>query len=804
MIKAQFRTLALLVIAMAMAQHVTATDRFYIQDFTLEVGETTMVNMLLDNETEYTALQADIYLPEGLEIEQEDGEYIFDLTSRKGRDHTITSITRPDGAIRIIVYSVGVKPFSGSSGALVTFNLTANSGFNAPAEIQIKNILFTTTQGNEVAFANESCQVTSNEPELKDLTGEITFTQGGQEVLTLACGGYYTEPASVDTTYEYVDICYTGDENVTFSIYVCDYNLFDPSDWYYYPGLPVWNEEINGYRIYFDETGSAGWPDESESSYLYWFEVVISADGYKEISASRDFLYYVPGFSPKIFVDGEDDVAVVIGVKSWEEDYVCFLLDGHVVYGGDGPGCEHYYAIPKKDVEYDVIAQAGEKFRIMPVYYMGEESVIHIPARDVCLLFEQCSGLENTDLETQDTGENHYVKIVYSGRCRVRKFDITINGHHLTLEPEGEAYCSGGQWCIVDLLPYGDADGGEYIIQAVAVVVSDYDPDYSGFDVGCFGGETTAMVSGEAHFEYHVPTLDPGDVNGDGDVTISDVTALIDILLNGGTSAGNADVNNDGQVTIADVTVLIDYLLGGNSIPEETPNEEIFTVNGVSFKMIEVKEGSFMMGATSEQDSVAYDRERPAHEVELSSYYIGETEVTQELWEAVMGSNPSHFTENPQLPVETVTWNDCQEFIQQLNQITGKSFRLPTEAEWEYAARGGNKSHSYMYAGSDSLVEVAWYANIDGATTKAVATKAANELGLYDMSGNVWEWCQDYYAYYDPSGEKEINPIGPESGTDRVYRGGSWNYNAVGCRVSHRNHATESHKLHNLGFRLAL
>ena len=208
-----------------------------------------------------------------------------------------------------------------------------------------------------------------------------------------------------------------------------------------------------------------------------------------------------------------------------------------------------------------------------------------------------------------------------------------------------------------------------------------------------------------------------------------------------------------------------------------------FTVEGVTFEMVRVEGGTFTMGATAEQGSDADSDEKPTHQVTLSSYSIGKTEVTQALWQAVMGSNPSYF-KGSNLPVETVSWEDCQTFIRKLNALTGKNFRLPTEAEWEFAARGGNNSRGYKYSGSNTLSNVAWYDDNSSNKTHPVATKAPNELGIYDMSGNVYEWCNDWYDDYTSA--SQTNPTGPNSGLCRVGRGGSWRANARYCRVSSR------------------
>ena len=225
------------------------------------------------------------------------------------------------------------------------------------------------------------------------------------------------------------------------------------------------------------------------------------------------------------------------------------------------------------------------------------------------------------------------------------------------------------------------------------------------------------------------------------------------------------------------------------------------TVNGVIFEMVYVEGGTFDMGATSEQGSDAYDWEKPVHRVTLSDYYIGKYEVTQELWEAVMGSNPSYFI-GAQNPVEYVSWNDCQNFIKKLSSLTGMTFRLPTEAEWEYAARGGKKSLHYKYSGSGNIDDVAWYYDNSGSSTHAVGTKTANELGIYDMSGNVWEWCSDWYGGY--SAGAQTNPQGPSTGSYRVLRGGSWNDGARYCRVSNRRSLDPVFSNNYSGLRLVL
>lgn len=245
----------------------------------------------------------------------------------------------------------------------------------------------------------------------------------------------------------------------------------------------------------------------------------------------------------------------------------------------------------------------------------------------------------------------------------------------------------------------------------------------------------------------------------------------------------------------------LSFLLGIMPDHVTTQNgNRIYTVNGVKFEMVSVKGGSFTMGA-SDKDEEAYDDEKPSHRKTVRDFYIGKFEVTQELWKAVMDTVPSYFI-GDKLPVEQVSWYDVQEFIKKLNELTGENFRLPTEAEWEYAARGGNKSQGYKFSGGNSIDNVGWYTMNSGIKTHPVGRKTPNELGLYDMSGNVWEWCQDKYtAYVD---YQQINPTGTYGGEKRVLRGGGYLISSRSCRVTIRCSYKPIRKYRDSGFRLAL
>lgn len=236
---------------------------------------------------------------------------------------------------------------------------------------------------------------------------------------------------------------------------------------------------------------------------------------------------------------------------------------------------------------------------------------------------------------------------------------------------------------------------------------------------------------------------------------------------------------------------------GSSSPTAMSGNTITIPVNdNVSIEMVRVEAGSFMMGAGTDN---RYDT---VHHVTLTKdFYLGKYEVTQALWQAVMGENTSWF-KGDNLPAGPVGWDDCQEFISMLNNLTGLRFRLPTEAEWEYAARGGNKSRGYQFSGSNTIDDVAWHVGNSGNKIHAVGTKKANELGLYDMSGNALEWCQDRYGGY--VGCSQTNPTGAQSGEERVQRGGCWFSWGRSCRVSYRSHRNPGGRCHGEGLRLCL
>jgi formylglycine-generating enzyme required for sulfatase activity len=325
-----------------------------------------------------------------------------------------------------------------------------------------------------------------------------------------------------------------------------------------------------------------------------------------------------------------------------------------------------------------------------------------------------------------------------------------------------------------------------------------------------------------AHFStlsYKMPVIDTLTV---GDVSQTTADLISNVVTNGNdpTSENGFVYGDNSGPTIANTKVLANtgqsngrysYTLTGlspshtyyvrsyikNSIGISYSSEKKITTSTPSVPVIElvnVQGGTFQMGSNDSQDGAA-----PVHSVTLSDFYMGKNVVTQAQWKAVMGNNPSYF-KGDNLPVEQVSWNDVQDFLSKLNTLSGKNYRLPTEAEWEYAARGGSKSQRYTYSGSNTLSDVAWYVDNSGGSTHAVGTKQPNELGLYDMSGNVWEWCSDWYGDY--SSDAQTNPTGPISGSDRVSRGGGWADIARICRTALRYDYTPGIRNGEIGFRL--
>ena len=286
-----------------------------------------------------------------------------------------------------------------------------------------------------------------------------------------------------------------------------------------------------------------------------------------------------------------------------------------------------------------------------------------------------------------------------------------------------------------------------------------------------------------------------------------------------------ANVKNDDYSKLPEAcSALAKEMLGELSGKKKTTNIGGRTSNssgqdftedawGINMKMIWVEGGDFMMGCTSEQGNCNSD-EKNVRRVTVDGFYIGMLEVTQSQWEKVMGtsiyqqrnkanSSWSMYGVGPDYPMYYVSWEEATEFCRLLSNKTGKTYTLPTEAQWEYAARGGKRSDGTKYAGSNMIDAVAWYTDNSGSSTHPCGTKRANALGIYDMSGNVWEWCKDWYsnsyASYDTN-----NPTGPSSGSYRVFRGGSWYGSAAYCRVANRNDSSPGYRYHNLGFRVVL
>jgi uncharacterized protein YjdB len=300
-------------------------------------------------------------------------------------------------------------------------------------------------------------------------------------------------------------------------------------------------------------------------------------------------------------------------------------------------------------------------------------------------------------------------------------------------------------------------------------------------------------------------TISPSDATNKN-VTWSSTAPNVASVANGlvtAVSAGNATIivsTADGGKT------------AGCAVSVSDPNKIVVVSEyGVdTIKLVNVEGGTFTMGCNGSRDGddavECYEDEKPAHSVRLSSFKIGQFEVTQKLWRVVMGSLPSGTTssygQGGNYPAYNVNGNDVQNFLTTLNQLTGKHFRLPTEAEWEYAARGGNQSRGYKYSGSNTIDDVAWYNSNSGNKTHIVGTKSPNELGIYDMSGNLWEWCSDWSGSY--TSDAQVNPQGAVSNFFRVFRGGNWQREAEYCRAARRSGPPPEYRDYAVGFRVVL
>ena len=265
------------------------------------------------------------------------------------------------------------------------------------------------------------------------------------------------------------------------------------------------------------------------------------------------------------------------------------------------------------------------------------------------------------------------------------------------------------------------------------------------------------------------------------------------------------------MVALGVLAVMVAFA-GALSAQTQGTGNRVFTVNHIPLKMVFVKGGELQLGCTENRDDSCKAREIPPHTVTLTDFYIGETEVTQAQWMAVMGrdNNPSYWKGNT-LPVERVSWAECQRFVARLNKSLaaelpqGYRFALPSEAQWEYAARGGLKSAGTRYSGGNDLKQLAWFYANSNERTHDVRVKTANELGLFDMSGNVWEWCQDWFNenYYSENQDWK-NPLNDQEATYYVLRGGSWNYAAPYQRCANRDYGSMHSRYEDCGFRVAL
>lgn len=651
------RTL-ILTIAMVTALYAAATDRFYIEDFFITMGDTCTVSILLENETAYTAFQSDLYLPNGLTVVQEDGDYVFELTSRKSRDHIIMGQNAPNGAIRIMSYSLQVNPYSGNSGTIVTFSVVANPDFNGGA-IELKNTLFTTLNDQEISFANETCQV---QTVLKNLTGEIVFENVGEKTIAW-CGG-------VIEIYDGLSIGYSGSEEVEFTIFVTFSAPLDgEADWEGYH-----SRDINGYILLTDDVVSnyVDWDSINNLYTVYLeglsedlsniegiynptysarflFQVTVHAKGYQDL---QDSYYAFTGILP------DDGSPYISEYAITDLTYFYRISFSHVHNDlGDGPGSqigsgddvtdyyEPVFAVDRLSYDYEITISAHERPMIGGLSSYSEVTLL-VPARECSLAISQYDNIipgqnyfiiDNGSRFQTDENElgsdfaiiessgwsNH--DIYYDYYVSDLNFSIIIDNQCIFNE-----FFTNEETAAVNLLPFGDIYGGEHHIEVIGfdIFSNSYNsslsvdtiieyhplstrlsPDSFILDVEpnmcnamlCINGEEVELSTdgenmcyalermnndysvtvqvgdkitndlGEEYSAWSQETtvvvqarvITMGDVNGDNEIDVADVTTLIGmILLGDGDYDPIADINNDGEIDVADVTTLIGMILG--------------------------------------------------------------------------------------------------------------------------------------------------------------------------------------------------------------------------------------------------
>lgn len=583
-----------------------ATDRLYIEDYILEAGDTCIVSILLDNESAYTAFQTDLYLPEGLSVAKEDDDYTFELTSRKSSDHIIMGQDRPNGSIRIMSYSMQVNPYSGNSGALVTFRVTASDDFTGGA-VELKNTFFTTLDDKEIPFANETCQIAP----LKDLTGEILITESGS--------GKNTK----------VLISYTGDEDVDYTIFVNGYDLLnDLSD------HVSWDDVNKRYIVKLsDLPGEVNYINQYDYAVYFDFQVTIQASGYYSLEKLYNTTYLVV-FTPEgptISEYGMSDLSFFIDIFYDFSVHVCDLSNQI-----NDDYFHPIYAVERLDHDHYITVTAGQKTPMMTQFGYTTKTFL-VPARDCELSISKSMNkgvgqpyciVQNGSCdyygEVTDTIGGSFVLITCDG------LDITNESISIDGQLVYNAYPLYSTAAVINLFPFGDIFGGEHHITATATdgyyslttdtvleihpvelrltsdaMILDVASDINNLVLRVDGQEVQLSTGGQVQFyalerlendysvivqagvvvqnEWNEPRwfwtsestivvpakvsdVLNGDVNEDGNVNISDVTALIDLLLSGDTIINDAaDVNGDGNISINDVTALIDALLSGST-----------------------------------------------------------------------------------------------------------------------------------------------------------------------------------------------------------------------------------------------